>query len=164
MLRRQSRKPALTPEDADHIAAGILSGKLGFANEARSSVLSVAVTTRDPALSARIANEVAKQFLDFKRQEKFAAMQRAHDWFQEQMGQPRGAAERRRPARSSITACSTGWTSCRRTTATVSRAETVNRQQLNAISHQLSEVVRESRAQAGSARAGAGGDARRSAP
>ena len=82
-----STKPArvATHEEAVQSAAAMLSGKISFANETRSSVLRVAVTTLDPELSARIANEVARQFLDFKRQEKFAAMQRAHDWFQEQM-------------------------------------------------------------------------------
>ena len=106
-------------------------------------MLSVSVTTLDPALSARIANEVAKEFLDFKRQEKFAAMQRAHDWFQEQMGHARGERERGRPGGRALP-LQHGSTNCRRTIRNGVTAETINRQQLNAISHELSEVVRES--------------------
>src|ERR1700733_2530855 len=69
---RQRPEPAqpIAPDDAVQIAAGILSGKLGFANETRSSVLNVSVTTGNPTLSATIANEIANEFLDFKRQEK----------------------------------------------------------------------------------------------
>jgi polysaccharide biosynthesis transport protein len=136
-------EPALTPEDADHIAADILSGKLTFANEARSSVLSVAVTTLDPVLSARIVNEVAKEFLDFKRQEKFAAMQRAHDWFQEQMGH---LAEQLSAADLAVEhyRVQHRLDELPPDDPNGVRAETINRQQLNAISHELSEVVRES--------------------
>ncbi|HEY0181297.1 MAG TPA: polysaccharide biosynthesis tyrosine autokinase [Rhodopila sp.] len=79
-----TRQP--TDDDMLDIAAGLLSTKVGFLNEAHSGVLRVDVTTQDPELSASIANEIARQFLDFKRQAKFTAMQRAHDWFQEQMG------------------------------------------------------------------------------
>jgi capsular exopolysaccharide synthesis family protein len=75
----------LTEADRANIAAGILSGKLSFSNDPESRLLGIAVTTRDPVLSARIANEVARQFLAFKVQEKFAAMQRAHDWLQGQV-------------------------------------------------------------------------------
>jgi capsular exopolysaccharide synthesis family protein len=73
-------------EDMVDIAAALLSSKIAFFNEARSGVLRIDVTTEDADLSANIANELARQFLDYKRQAKFAAMQRAHDWFQEQMG------------------------------------------------------------------------------
>jgi len=87
LIEPHAAKPvrALTEEDAIQRIGSTLSSKISFANETRSSVLTVAVTTHDPELSARIANEMVRQFLDFKRQEKFAAMQRAHDWFQEQM-------------------------------------------------------------------------------
>lgn len=74
-----------TSGDTLIIAADALSRKISFGNEARSSLLSVDVTTNDPKLSANIANEVAKQFLAFKVEEKFAAMQRAHDWLQGQV-------------------------------------------------------------------------------
>lgn len=75
----------LSEADKANIAAGILSGKIGFTNDPESSLLGIAVTTRSAVLSARIANEVARQFLAFKVQEKFAAMQRAHDWLQGQV-------------------------------------------------------------------------------
>ena len=75
----------LTEADRANIAAQILSNKLSFSNDPESRLLGIAVTTSSPALSARIANEVARQFLAFKVQEKFAAMQRAHDWLQGQV-------------------------------------------------------------------------------
>lgn len=131
-----------TQDEANQSAAAILGGKLSFANETRSSVLNVLVTTADPELSANIANEVAKQFLDFKRQEKFAAMQRAHDWFEDQLGKLAGqvsaadaAVERyRQEHRLDELPPDAG---------DASRTETVNRQQLNAISAQLAQVSRE---------------------
>jgi polysaccharide biosynthesis transport protein len=89
VLRWMHREPPVwTPNEEQRvaIAAAILGGKISFGNEVRSSVLNVLATTEDPLLSARIANELANQFLDFKRNEKFQAMQRAHDWFQEQLG------------------------------------------------------------------------------
>jgi capsular exopolysaccharide synthesis family protein len=140
-LRHAVPARPLTLDDQIQIAGAILTGKISFTNEARSSVLSVSVTTHDPELSARIANEVANEFLDFKRQEKFAAMQRAHDWFQEQMGKLAdevSAADRavelyRQQHRlDELPPDDSG-----------PRAETINRQQLNAISSQLAEVSRE---------------------
>lgn len=135
--------PARRPTDDDAIqrAASALSGKISFANETRSSVLSIAATTHDPDLSARIANEVVRQFLDFKRQEKFAAMQRAHDWFQEQMvtlaAQVRAddltVAHYRQEHGLDEESPNDGGM----------RPPTVNRQQLEAISRELVDVSRE---------------------
>ena len=141
-LLPETPEPVPTPEDAVEAAATILGTKLGFANEFRSSVLKVTVTTKSAELSASIANEMARQFLDFKRQGKFAAMQRAHDWFQEQMGtlsnQLRAAElaiERYRQQHrlDEQTADENG----------TSQTATVNRQQLDAISRQLVDVSRE---------------------
>jgi succinoglycan biosynthesis transport protein ExoP len=81
----QSAAVPLTGADRANIAAGILSNKLMFSNDPESRLLGIAVTTHSPGLSASIANEVARQFLAFKVQEKFAAMQRAHDWLQRQV-------------------------------------------------------------------------------
>jgi succinoglycan biosynthesis transport protein ExoP len=141
-LRRAVPETPLTLDDETQIAGAILNSKLGFANEARSSVLSVSVVTRDPALSARIANEVANQFLDFKRQEKFAAMQRAHDWFQDQMGKLADevsaadrAVEQYRQQHGLDELPPDGGNS--------PRADTINRQLLDAINGQLAEVSRE---------------------
>lgn len=131
----------LTDDDAIQSAAAILGGKISFTNETRSSVLSVAVTTGNPELSANIANEISRQFLDFKRQEKFAAMQRAHDWLQEQMitlaKQVRtddlAVAAYRQAHRLDEESPGDGGT----------RPATVNRQQLEAISRELVNVSRE---------------------
>ncbi|MGH7043779.1 MAG: GumC family protein [Acetobacteraceae bacterium] len=78
------KTPATRPTRIERAAAA-LSGKIGFSNEVRSSVLDVTVTTRSAELSAGIANELAKQYLDFKRREKFAAMQRTSDWLEAQL-------------------------------------------------------------------------------
>ena len=135
-----SRPP--TTDESDQIAAAILEGKLSFANETRSSVLGVSVTTRSAVLSAAIANEVAKQFLGFKRQEKFAAMQRAHDWFQEQMGT---LAEQVRQADLAVEQYRQAHRLDEQPPddGTAPRTATVNRQQLDEISRQLSSVSRE---------------------
>ncbi|MBS0558653.1 MAG: polysaccharide biosynthesis tyrosine autokinase [Proteobacteria bacterium] len=132
----------LTPQQADQVAALVLQDMLSFTNEAHSSVLGVSVTTGNAALSAAIANEVAKQFLDFKRNEKFAAMQRAHDWFQEQLGTLGDqvhaadlAAENYRRQH--------GLEEQPPDTGTGERTVSANRQQLDAISRQLSDVSRE---------------------
>lgn len=145
----QPVKPVRVPTRADALqsAATVLSGKLSFANETRSSVLSVAVTTLDPELSAKIANEVARQFLDFKRQEKFAAMQRAHDWFQEQMvtladqvrADDLAVAHYRQEHGLDVESPDDGGP----------RPATVNRQQLEALSRELVAVSRERTLQEG---------------
>ncbi len=143
LLHWQATAPRpLTLAEKTQIAGAVLSSKLRFANEARSSVMSVSVTTQDPVLSAQITNEVAKEFLDFKRQEKFAAMQRAHDWFQDQMGKlatevsaaDRAVEQYRQDHRLDELPPDDGSTP---------RAETINRQQLNAISAQRAQVSRE---------------------
>jgi polysaccharide biosynthesis transport protein len=129
-------------EDAISAAAAALSSKISFANDARSSVLSIAVTTRSAELSARIANEVARQYLDFKVEEKFTAMQRAHDWLQEQVAtladQVRAddqAVEKYRLQH--------GLDEVSSDLNGAPLAATVNREQLDAISGQLAEVSRE---------------------
>jgi capsular exopolysaccharide synthesis family protein len=150
LLRRLGLSPAAPPrrleeEDAVQRAAAALSGKISFANETRSSLLSVAVTTRDPELSAKIANEVARQYLDFKREEKFAVMQRAHDWFQEQMvslgkqvrADDLAVARYRKEHRLDEEAPNDG------NDGQITRPATINRQQLEAISRELVEVSRE---------------------
>jgi polysaccharide biosynthesis transport protein len=133
-----------TQEDLVEIAAAVLAGKIGFANEIRSSVLRVMVTTEDPALSARIANEVAKNFLDFKRQEKFAAMQRAHDWFQEQIG---ALSEQLRAANLAVEQYRQQHRLDEEPPSddpnAAARTQTINRQQLDTISRQLVDISRE---------------------
>ena len=146
-LRRfglRSGPPAPQPSDEDMVqtAAEILDTKIGFNNEARSNVLRITVTTQDPKLSAEIANKVAQGYLDFKRQEKFVAMQRAHDWFKEQMGslseqlRTDGLAveQYRQEHRLDEQPPDDG---------AGARSATVSRQQLDAISGTLAEVSRE---------------------
>jgi len=130
-------------DQREQLVAAILQGKIGFTNETRSSVLGVSVTTGNPRLSADIANAMARQFLDFKRNEKFAAMQRAHDWFQEQLG----------TLSEQVRAADLAAEAYRRehgleeqppdTGNTLTRTATTNRQQLDEISRQLTDVSRE---------------------
>lgn len=133
--------PAISMEDQVQNVAQILDSKIVFSNEARSNVLRLTVTTQDPKLSADIANRVAQEFLDFKRQEKFVAMQHAHDWFKEQMGslseqlrKDDFAVEefRQRHRLDEVPPDETG-----------AHTATVNRQQLDAISSELAQVSRE---------------------
>jgi succinoglycan biosynthesis transport protein ExoP len=136
----------LSQADRANIAAGILSNKLSFSNDPDSRLLGIAVTTSSPILSARIANEVARQFLAFKVQEKFAAMQRAHDWLQ---GQVASLAAQVRADDTSVEAyrLSHGLgEELPDQAANVSgsgRVQTVNRQQLDDISKQLIDVSRD---------------------
>jgi polysaccharide biosynthesis transport protein len=141
-VRKTPDKP-LNAADRANIAAGILSAKLSFSNDPDSRLLGIAVTTRDPVLSARIANEVARQFLAFKVQEKFAAMQRAHDWLQ---GQVASLAAQVRADDASVEAyrLSHGLGEEMPDQAgNPGQVQTVNRQQLNDISTQLIDVSRD---------------------
>ena len=141
-LRTATATATATQDDRVQTAAEILDTKIGFANEARSNVLRITVTTHSPKLSADIANKVVQQYLDFKRQEKFTAMQRAHDWFKEQMGSLSEqlrvdglAVEKyRQEHRLDEQPPDDG---------APARSVTVSRQQLDAISGQLAEVSRE---------------------
>ena len=131
-----------TAGDKLDTATGLLASKISFANELRSSVLRVAVVTQEPKLSAMIANRIAVEFLDFKRQEKFLAMQRAHDWFRDQMGSlaeqlrvdETAVEQYRQHNRLDDQSSDIGGSG---------RTATVNRKQLDAISAQLAEVSRE---------------------
>jgi capsular exopolysaccharide synthesis family protein len=136
--------PPRVPSDDERleVAAAILAGKMSFANETRSSVLRVAVTTGDADLSASIANEIARQFLDFKRQEKFTAMQRAHEWFQDQLAT---LGEQLRLADLAVEQYRQQHRLDEQppTDGAGPPTATVNRQQLEAIGQQLAEVSRE---------------------
>jgi succinoglycan biosynthesis transport protein ExoP len=149
------------------IAAGVLSTKIAFANEAHSSVLRVMVTTQDPKLSAQIANEIAKHFLDFKRQEKFAAMQRAHDWFQEQIGKLAGQLKTENIAVEQYRLQHRLDEEPPNDDPNGARTPTINRQQLDTISHELVDVSRERarrEAQLSQAQAAMRGDTRATLP
>ena len=83
-LTRGPDAPA-APSDELGTATEQLLAQTYFGNEPRSNVLRIFSETGDPDLSARISNEFARQFLEFKRHQKFAATQRAHEWFQERL-------------------------------------------------------------------------------
>lgn len=134
----------LTDAEKASIAAAILGGKIGFSNQPHSRLLGIAVTTRDPLLSARIANEFAKQFLAFKVQEKYAAMQRAHDWLQGQVG---SLADEVRQKDNAVEAYRVAHGLAEASPSTQdsggAQVQTVNRQQLDAISTELVQVSRD---------------------
>jgi succinoglycan biosynthesis transport protein ExoP len=151
----------LTPDEKADIAAAILSGKMSFTNDAQSRLLGIAVTTLNPVLSAKIANEAARQFLAFKVQEKFAAMQRAHDWLQ---GQVASLATQVQADDAAVEAYRLSHGLGEETPDNVqngtAQVQTVNRQQLDAISTQLVDVKRDLTAKEGElvqARAALGG-------
>lgn len=131
-----------TEQERIDVAAAILSGKISFANEVRSSVLRLAITTGDAELSARLANEIARQFLSFKRQAKFAAMQRAHEWFQDQLAT---LGEQLRLADLDVEHYRQQHLLDEQPPddSTGSRTATVNRLQFEATSRQLADVSRE---------------------
>jgi capsular exopolysaccharide synthesis family protein len=143
ILSPTSTDTELTPQQKVMLAGTVLGGKITFANELKSSVLRVMVTTKHAALSAAVANELAGQFLEFKRREKFQAMQRAHDWFQEQLGglanqarEAEAALEQYRTQHGLIDLPDDG-------TSGASRATSVVRQQLSEVTSQLAQVSRE---------------------
>lgn len=139
----EKAQPAPTAKERIELAAAALSNKISFANELHSSVLKVMVTTHRAELSAQIANEIARQYLEFKRQEKFAAMQRAHDWFQEQLA---GLAEQARTdeAAVEIYRAQHGLVDLPDDgTSGAQRATSIARQQLGEVASQLMQVTRE---------------------
>ena len=134
--------PVAVPNDPVDLAAAALAGKISFSNETHSDVLHILVTTRRPALSAQIANGIVAEYLDFKRREKFIAMQRARDWFQQQLGtlseqvhQDETKVERYRQLHglSETIASSSG----------APQALSANRQELDAVTGLLAQVSRD---------------------
>ena len=141
-LRAARPEPPLTPQQMAERVALILNDKISFVNEVRSSVLRVAVTTQDARQSADIANKFAEVFLNFKRQEKFEAMQRAHDWFQEQMGK---LAEQLRADGLAVEQYRLEHKLDDQPPddGTATHVASINRQQLDTLSNQLMQVSRE---------------------
>ncbi len=137
-----AKPPVAVPNDPVDLAAAALASKISFANETHSDVLHILVTTRRPALSAQIANGIVAEYLDFKRREKFIAMQRARDWFQQQLGtlseqvhQDEAKVERYRQLHglSETIASSSG----------APQALSANRQELDAVTGLLAQVSRD---------------------
>ncbi|MDT8351770.1 GumC family protein [Roseomonas mucosa] len=128
------------PLDREQLAIQKVLGLITFSNEARSNVLRVSAETEDPQLSANIANEISNRFLDFKRNQKFAATQRAHDWFQERLAElsvkVRASERRISEYREQF-----GLNDTPLARDGEARTPSVNAQQLNEITRQLSLVT-----------------------
>lgn len=73
--------PPLTADQRVDQVANKLIEDLTFVNDERSYVIGISASTGDPVLSARIANAYAAAFLDYTRQQKIDAVQRANAWF-----------------------------------------------------------------------------------
>ncbi len=132
--------PPMSERERTELAATILADRMTVANEVRSNVLGISVTTSDPVTAAAIANEIANQFLEFKRHQKFAAMQRAHQWFQERLA---GLSERAREAEAAVEAYRQRHNISEvpaERIGTPGRIATINRQQLNDLSRELITV------------------------
>jgi polysaccharide biosynthesis transport protein len=129
---------SLEPGAADRLTAtaAALSSRIGVQNELRSHVLTIWIETRSPELSARIANALAHELLEFRRGQKTAAMARAHTWFNARLEE---LAERTRASDRAIEAyrIEHGLTELIGAAAGVARPQTVNRQQLDDVSSQL---------------------------
>ncbi len=66
-----------------------LRGNMSVSQVSRSRVLQVSYTSVSPTLSARIANEIAKAYIDDQLSSKFEATQRATNWLKERTDQLR---------------------------------------------------------------------------
>ena len=85
--------PEPTEQERIENAADALSNMVGLQNEARSNLIFIWAETTSAELSADIANQLARQYLEFKQRQKTAAMQRAHTWFSDRL---EGLAEKTR--------------------------------------------------------------------
>ena len=72
---------AFTDTDRTILISQNLASKLTFNSTLRSSVINVSVETEDAKLSALIANELARQYLELSRSQKYATLERAIEWF-----------------------------------------------------------------------------------
>jgi len=61
-------------------------GKITVSQVKRSQVINIAVEANDPKLAAKIANEVADQYIVGQLQAKFDATKKATDWLNDQLG------------------------------------------------------------------------------
>nr|WP_246504176.1 polysaccharide biosynthesis tyrosine autokinase [Plastoroseomonas arctica] len=73
---------AMGAEDRIELATAALLGRIAIANEQRSDVLRIGVTTRDPALSALIANTYAEEFQEVSRRRKTETARRTQEWLE----------------------------------------------------------------------------------
>ncbi len=73
---------AFSQDERVEMLTGVLLGRMSIANEVRSNVMRIGITTADAELSARIANAYAEEFLDASRRQKYAAARRAQEWLE----------------------------------------------------------------------------------
>jgi succinoglycan biosynthesis transport protein ExoP len=76
---------------------GLVDGFLGRVTvtpEQRSRLVKVSFDSRDPELSAKVANEIAKLYIQFSIEGRFEATQQARDWLQEQLDDMKAKVER----------------------------------------------------------------------
>jgi exopolysaccharide transport family protein len=75
-----ARREARLSEETRSFAEGLDVKRVGL-----TYVIAVSYTSRDPALSAKNANEVAQTYLVHQLEAKFEATKRASDWLQERL-------------------------------------------------------------------------------
>jgi uncharacterized protein involved in exopolysaccharide biosynthesis/Mrp family chromosome partitioning ATPase len=73
---------ALGAAERVDLAASELLSRITIANELRSDVLRIGVTTRDPALSAFVANTYAQEFQEISLRRKTETARRTQEWLE----------------------------------------------------------------------------------
>ena len=139
----------LSDEEKQRAAATLLATeKLSVANDSRSYVVAVQVRTEDPELAERIANEYADVYLDFNKELKDNAVQRANAFLDQRLAPLKGKlreAEREvasfREANGLIEDRSSATTGERRVTMLGQQLAQINTQLVQATSARLSREV-----------------------
>ena len=139
----------LSDEEKQRAAATMLATeKLSVANDSRSYVVAVQVRTEDPELAERIANEYADVYLDFNKELKDNAVQRANAFLDQRLAPLKGKlreAEREvasfREANGLIEDRSSATTGERRVTMLGQQLAQINTQLVQATSARLSREV-----------------------
>ena len=139
----------LSDDEKQRAAATLLATeKLSVANDSRSYVVAVQVRTEDPELAERIANEYADVYLDFNKELKDNAVQRANAFLDQRLAPLMGKlreAEREvasfREANGLIEDRSSATTGERRVTMLGQQLAQINTQLVQATSARLSREV-----------------------
>ncbi|MFH0933254.1 MAG: polysaccharide biosynthesis tyrosine autokinase [Nitrospirota bacterium] len=69
-------------------------GNVTITPEQRSRLVKVSFDSHDPELSAKVANEIAKSYIQFSIESRFEATQQASDWLKEQLDDMKAKVER----------------------------------------------------------------------
>jgi capsular exopolysaccharide synthesis family protein len=69
-------------------------GNVTITPEQRSRLVKVSFDSEDPELSAKVANEIAKSYIQFSIESRFEATQQASDWLKEQLEDMKAKVER----------------------------------------------------------------------